>query len=218
MPDRPEEFRTPFFACLTSALGGENYGFEQRRISLRLEARQKPCACCTLSHVLKLGKVEPEGHLKRSPQGWRALGLLARLRFTHALRRQMAPMHFLRGTRPRAIMACGSSDDVLFELTDGRAAIVHLTWVRETVPEWPRAQVYESVDLALEELDEPRGCGVCGACWFTSVAGEDCPICNRRAEVPCPMCAGRCGETWKLAPIDSAEDDTPVYIGSCSST
>ena len=56
--------------------------------------------------------------------------------------------HMLDGTALTAVARRTDCDDVLFELSDGRFALVHLTWSgsRETDPAWPGTTVYDSLD------------------------------------------------------------------------
>ncbi len=50
--------------------------------------------------------------------------------------------HVLYGIEATAIGRRHRRDDVLFLLTDGRVAQVHLTWRQELDPRWPSTEVY----------------------------------------------------------------------------
>ena len=52
------------------------------------------------------------------------------------LKREVSPRHPLYGIEAKAI-ARGREDDFLFALADGRCALVHLTWKRESSADWP---------------------------------------------------------------------------------
>ena len=62
------------------------------------------------------------------------------------LRRELPRGHALRGRSVRALAS--HVDDILFEISDSptRYAVVHLTWNRETRPEWPHTVFYASLD------------------------------------------------------------------------
>ena len=45
--------------------------------------------------------------------------------------------HAMRSQNPRAVARRLDSDDVLFAVPDDRLAIVHLTYNKETKPDWP---------------------------------------------------------------------------------
>lgn len=61
---------------------------------------------------------------------------------------EMAPGHQLFAMPVRAIARRGDNDDVLFliEGGSGRVAEVHLTWRRETNPDWPSSGIFASLD------------------------------------------------------------------------
>lgn len=50
------------------------------------------------------------------------------------------------GLPVRTAAARIDSDDFLFEISDGsgRYAVVHLTWKKESSPEWPHSEIYAS--------------------------------------------------------------------------
>ena len=77
-----------------------------------------------------------------------------RTRFEEELGRETAPSHVLSGAEVRAVARREDRDDVLFSLTDGRWAIVHLTWSgrRETEPHWPRTQLFETWEAVEAQL------------------------------------------------------------------
>jgi hypothetical protein len=61
--------------------------------------------------------------------------------------RELCPDHVLHGVAVTPLARRGTRDDVLFQLDDGtgRVAVVHLTWSRETSPEWPWTTLFESL-------------------------------------------------------------------------
>ncbi|MCP3993897.1 MAG: hypothetical protein GY722_02375 [bacterium] len=75
------------------------------------------------------------------------------------LRREVSKGHPLHGVPVRAIAENDETyDDFLFSLEDGtgRVAFVHLTWKKESSPEFPFTQIYQSVDDFFKDcVDEP---------------------------------------------------------------
>ena len=73
------------------------------------------------------------------------------------LARETSARHPLAGRRAVAIARRADTDDVLFWLPDGPRllAAVHLTWRRETDPEWPFTTLFDSVEAwwAYEQAD-----------------------------------------------------------------
>jgi hypothetical protein len=67
-------------------------------------------------------------------------------RFEEELRREICSSHVLHGVAATIIARRQDRDDFLFELPDGRFAIVHLTWARESDPRWPATEVFDSID------------------------------------------------------------------------
>jgi len=68
------------------------------------------------------------------------------------LQRELAPSHPLHGLKATAIACRQDNDDVLFSLTDGRVAVVHLTWIgKQDRPPWPAADFYTSTDAFVQE-------------------------------------------------------------------
>jgi hypothetical protein len=63
------------------------------------------------------------------------------------LNTELDEAHPLFGNPALAIARRYDRDDVLFQLSDGRVAEVHLTWrgARETDPRWPRTVIYASI-------------------------------------------------------------------------
>lgn len=64
--------------------------------------------------------------------------------FNDELLREVSRDHVLYGMDAKVIARRQDIDDFLFELSDGRFANVHLTWAKETNPEWPATEIYES--------------------------------------------------------------------------
>jgi hypothetical protein len=76
----------------------------------------------------------------------------ARSTFEAELCRELGAGHPLLGLPVVAIARRGDQDDVLFMLSDGRVAEVHLTWRRrrEDDARWPRTSIYPSVEAWTE--------------------------------------------------------------------
>ena len=67
------------------------------------------------------------------------------------LTHELAAGHVLFGRKARAIGRRNDQDDVLFVVDGPRQfAVVHLTYARETRPEWPHTIVFESVQEFVE--------------------------------------------------------------------
>ena len=64
------------------------------------------------------------------------------------LARETGPGHPLYRTPAKLIARRFDCDDALFELEDGRVALVHLTWIQrqESDPRWPATQIYASLE------------------------------------------------------------------------
>ena len=63
--------------------------------------------------------------------------------------------HVLHGLRLRAVATRIDRDDVLFEIDGGRMplALVHMTWRKETNPDWPGTTLFPSwEDWVLNEM------------------------------------------------------------------
>ncbi|WP_157440767.1 hypothetical protein [Aestuariivita boseongensis] len=169
-------------------------------------------------------------------ESWTSLGWLGTRRLTRALRREMPPGHRLAGLDPQAIAAELSQDSVLYALSDGRVALVHLTWARPTDnPNWPSTSLYPSLDdflggLAVEyageaafartfEIGGDLGdvyCAECQSNWSDGKTGEGCVTCGDWPLArPCPVCSGACGEVWDRAIQDSQDSGEAHWIGTC---
>ena len=155
------------------------------------------------------------------PLGWERTGVLSRIRLGSALRRQMGIGHVLEGQSVSAIARESGGDTVLFQLQDGRVALVHLTWQKEAEAQWPSAAIYDSADDAFASLLPPEDhtpilCSECGSNWSANEARVDCGTCGGYALFrPCPVCDGTCGATWERAVIDSQDSSSPIFLGSC---
>jgi hypothetical protein len=72
------------------------------------------------------------------------------------LQRELSAGHPLAGLAPSAVARRDDRDDVLFDLHDGRYAVVHLTWSKASPPDprWPTAIVFASYDDARQKLEQ----------------------------------------------------------------
>ena len=73
------------------------------------------------------------------------------------LEKEIIKGHIFFGIKTRAIARRTDCDDFLFELLDGsgRLAVVHLTWQKETDPQWPWAEIYRDLGEWKEKRMEP---------------------------------------------------------------
>ena len=63
----------------------------------------------------------------------------------------MAPSHPLHGLKVTAIACRQVNDDVLFALTDGRMAVVHLTWIgKQDRPPRPETDFYANAEAFVQ--------------------------------------------------------------------
>ena len=66
-------------------------------------------------------------------------------------------------------------------------------------------------------LQPDWSCNRCGARWSEGSHGEECPTCGGGAmERDCPVCAGRCGQRWQRAPLDSLDSGVAHWMGRCA--
>lgn len=63
------------------------------------------------------------------------------------LQRELSPGHVLHGLDPRVVARALPQDEVMVETSDGRVALVHMTWTRrpESAP-WPTTKFLESAE------------------------------------------------------------------------
>lgn len=68
------------------------------------------------------------------------------------LRRELCPGHPLYGLEAKPWLICWPDKDVAFSLSDGRVALVHLTYALETNPVYPFCKMFASKAEALRRL------------------------------------------------------------------
>ena len=68
------------------------------------------------------------------------------------LKRELCPDHPLYGMDAKPWLICWPDKDVAFTLSDGRVALVHLTFETETSPAYPFCRVFSSKAEALPRL------------------------------------------------------------------
>lgn len=91
------------------------------------------------------------------PQGWFGLDDPEdQTAFAEELAREVCVGHKLHGLKTRAIARCCANDDFIFEVEGGRWAFVHLTWAKETRPEWPDAAIFASLEDCIAKIDNRR--------------------------------------------------------------
>ena len=69
------------------------------------------------------------------------------------LRREVPTGHVLSGRTVQTVGHRQDCDDVLFYLGESvpQFAVVHLTYVRETLPEWPGTMLFDTLDAWIEQ-------------------------------------------------------------------
>jgi hypothetical protein len=73
------------------------------------------------------------------------------------LHQEMCPGHVLSGRFVQAVGRRQDRDDVLFYLGEAipQFAVVHLTYARETRPEWPSTSLFDTLDAWIEQCMIP---------------------------------------------------------------
>ncbi len=71
--------------------------------------------------------------------------------FLNELESELHEAHKLHGKKVKFIARVSTSDDVAFELTDGSIAVVHLTYTKESSPNFPWFVLYPSFDNWYQE-------------------------------------------------------------------
>ena len=86
------------------------------------------------------------------PDDWVALSSEKRLTFTEELKNELCGSHGLFGKNLVAIARRESADDFLFidEDNNNQCFIVHLTWRKETKPDWPWTTTFRDFSDFLE--------------------------------------------------------------------
>ena len=74
--------------------------------------------------------------------------------FSSQLKRELSKGHALYGKAKKAIAKCDSNDDVLFLLTDNTWAIVHLTYSKSISINFPKAEVFTSLQSVVNYIEE----------------------------------------------------------------
>ena len=189
------------------------------------------------SSTPNLAAVRKEARQKLG-EPWLSVGRLGAFRLDRELLRELPSGHRLEGTRWTAIARSTAGDDVLYASRDGKLALVHLTWKKETRPEWPATYLYGSIDEILRSnrqeqdfikalLDDephddipersPARCEHCGADWSTGQTNADCRCCDGHALTrPCLVCGGRCKAVWTRSIQDSNDTGEAHWVGACA--
>ena len=68
--------------------------------------------------------------------------------FSARLESELPQQHILHGLKVRAVATRIDCDEVLFEIEGGQIllAVVHMTWRKETDPQWPGTTLFQSWD------------------------------------------------------------------------
>jgi hypothetical protein len=86
---------------------------------------------------------------------WHLVTEEERSRLEVELNRELSFEHVLTGKTLRALARRQDCDDVLFEVDGVGLAVVHLTWSRETRPDWPNTEIYGSITDWIERRMKP---------------------------------------------------------------
>lgn len=73
------------------------------------------------------------------------------------LQKELTRGHMLYGVKANCFARCLASDDTLYAIEDGRYAVVHLTYVEDERPPWPKCHVFEKLNEALQWIAEEYG-------------------------------------------------------------
>lgn len=82
------------------------------------------------------------------PEDWEPLHYNDIPKFTRELGRELCADHLLYNVNACALGRRIDKDDFLFQIDslNGRFAIVHLTWQKETDPNWPSTRIYHNFE------------------------------------------------------------------------
>lgn len=83
---------------------------------------------------------------------WRDIEVEEATALQAELKRELCPDHPLYGQEAEPWLISWPDKDVAFALPDGRVALVHLTYNRETSPDYPFFKVFASKAEALPRL------------------------------------------------------------------
>ena len=86
--------------------------------------------------------------------GWSPVSGADAVNLERELARELPVGHVLKPMKVRAVARRFDSDDVAFELDDGRRCVVHLTWNVESDPRWPHCEFVSR----LPEDEDSRTC------------------------------------------------------------
>src|SRR5260370_38469963 len=109
-------------------------------------SRPTPVLRTAIVAVLKLPLENPSMVGVNLVSPWHAPSASAAQSLIVEAEEEIAADHPLKGMINGVLARSSASDDVLFELTDGRVANVHLTWIRK--PEqspWPGHTIFSNV-------------------------------------------------------------------------
>jgi len=102
-----------------------------------------------------------EEHLKRLCERygddfpWVALSHEDSDTLVRELEKELSPDHELYYAPIRhALARRADRDDVLYASDDGVWYLVHLTWKKETSPEWPRYDEFPTLQEAVDEIEQ----------------------------------------------------------------
>ena len=84
---------------------------------------------------------------------WRDIKGDEAVAFQAELKRELCPDHPLYGLQAEPWLVARPGKDVASTLSDGRVALVHLTFKLETDPAYPSSKIFSSKAEALPRLD-----------------------------------------------------------------
>jgi hypothetical protein len=88
---------------------------------------------------------------------WQALSPERAEHFLRELENELDVHHPLYGVELKPIALSTQADDVLFQLNDGRVAMVHLTWKsRPETPPWPHHTIYLTFEDWVQKVILPE--------------------------------------------------------------
>lgn len=91
------------------------------------------------------------------PEGWFPIDdIKDQMGFAAELEREMCAGHKLYGLKSRAIARCSARDDFIFEVEGRGWAFVHLTWSKETQPEWPDSEIFISLEECVAAISSDQ--------------------------------------------------------------
>jgi len=84
---------------------------------------------------------------------WEVLNSESSSSFTNELYREICRGHKLYKINSVALLKRNNRDDYIFYTENNEYALIHLTWQKESNPNWPYCSTYKTIQECLAELE-----------------------------------------------------------------